>query len=250
MQTINRLVASFLLGMPILYGCSNNTAKNTDKNSAHSNPPISIKKPVNLPRKGLDFRGLQLGLERESLLEEALSLPSTFDDLSEKNFADQQLIEVIGTNEYAITNAKSDKPIIGAYSVANCVALIVYDLKTSNLAVAHISCLTDIQSLDSLFKDLGITNSKKLSNLTVGLIGGLPDWIDSPETAANILMYLKNKGLKPSYADILEKPHPINFAVDARTGEIILTKIPIPYRDYKGNSIGRAPIRKTFDSRK
>lgn len=130
---------------------------------------------------------------------------------------EQNLIRGIIQKEYAITNAASKTPLIATFGLGPCIALVVYDPETTTTALAHIDGTTKIESLGAIFDDFNIT-PEDFTRLRVGLIGGDGS---SRKIAINMIRYLQSKGVPISYADILSKPHPINFAVDSRSGEII-----------------------------
>ena len=230
MSRIPKIIVAALLGLQTT-GCDKSSDTNLRAPTNNNTPTITFpKNQVYIPPKGSDFRGLNLGLENEKLLEEALALPLGFPNEIQISEIDKSFTTWVSQGRYGITNSKSNKPLIGTYSVNNCVALIIHDYKTETTAIVHIDAGTEIDSLDKMLDDLPEIDFKSNTNsIEVRLIGGLLGWLDSYRTTVQISNYLKSKGIKLSFADIIDKPHPKHFVIDSRTGKIISTRLPDEY---------------------
>lgn len=166
-------------------------------------------------------------VKEQAILEDVLSLPSLFSPESVNKdkikMVDQSLTRGVIQTEYAITNATSDKPIIGTGGLGPCISLVIYDAHTNTAAVGHISPTTDVDSLDLIFFEFTEDLGKIGQHLEIGLIGGDST---SRNLAIRILKYLKERNVRVSYADILNKYHPLSFVIDSRTGEKIPNVVP------------------------
>lgn len=195
--------------------------------------------------------------KEKEILDEALVLPSIFDSRIGKvercKQVDQALVRGIIQKEYAITDAKSNKPIIGTFGVATCIALTVYDPKTKTAAIVHIDAGTEINSLGGIFWEID-KDYRKNSHLEVRLIGGN----HSRTLVISLLKFLKKIDIGISSADVLHKPYPSEVAIDSRTGQIIPNIFPIDRgqnvelrMQLAGLSgvITASPIKKGFDGR-
>jgi hypothetical protein len=74
--------------------------------------------------------------------------------------------------EMGFTNAESEKPILGTFGAAPCIAMAVYNPETKTAFLAHIDDLTDINSIEDLFYQLSADNRVTLE---AHLAGGLEE---------------------------------------------------------------------------
>lgn len=190
--------------------------------------------------------------KKQQLLNEALKLPSAFRGSEESNEVDQGHVRGIIQKEYAITDSKSEKPIIGTYGLGSCIALTIYDRENRVAAIAHIDGTTRIESLGRVFDEFD-KKDDSVSPLEIRLIGGNES---SRKMAIEILEYLKNRrDCKLVSTDILGKEHPSAFVINAENGAIIPNITPID----NGNEVQlrmqasgiaiNADLRKEFDGR-
>lgn len=208
--------------------------------------------PEPTPEDIKTFREKQAQRAREkAVLEKTLSLPKGFKEGTKRNI-DQELVRGILQKEYAITDATSEKPIIGTFGLGTCIALTVYDSKRRVGAIAHIDATTAIDSLDRIFYDLQESGVQINQQLIVGLIGGDSS---SRQLVVSLLDFLRNKSMSLSFADILDKPHPSTFVMDTKTGEIVPNIHPTDCgeeEDLRMKVAGlqmQAQIKKEFDGR-
>lgn len=195
-----------------------------------------------------EFQEIQKRRAKETeLLEAALELPTRTVPSRERQEVDQQLVRGVIQKEYAITNAKSNEPIIGTFGLGPCIAVTVYDAETQTAAVAHVDGTTRVDSLARIIDEF-----EDRSRIRVGLIGGDGS---SRKQAIQMIQFFQNMGINLDHADILSKSHPTAFVIDSRTGDITPNITPInngEAEDLRMQAAGLqmdAQIKKEFDGR-
>lgn len=218
-----------------------------------------ISKVLGLPEPdqtdAVEFERKQKEREQETeLLDEALRLPSAFDNERKERTVkvDQRLVRGIVQKEYAITDAESDKPIVGTFGLGPCIALTIYNRATRVAGIVHIDGTTNVDSLDRMFSEFQQDENSSGNPLELRLIGGDSS---SRKLAIKILKYLKSRGREVTSTDILEKKHPSAFVMDSRDGRIIPNVSPIDngeeeaLRMQASGLAMNAQIKKEFDGR-
>src|SRR5579872_5232496 len=128
----------------------------------------------------------------------------------EINFKPEQTVFVM-QQEYAVTDEKSDQPILTTGGAGSCIILALYDQKNKIAILAHIdnSCT---HSVASLLKDISIEH-------TVAHLAGS----DIEKDCLKVIEILEKNKIKIINADIVNDPtisEPASLAIDARTGDI------------------------------
>ena len=85
------------------------------------------------------------------------SIKSPLKNTCEINFKPEQTVFVI-QKEYAITNANSDKHILGSAGAGPCIILALYDSKNKIAVLSHIDGST-VDSISLLIKDISIQHT-------------------------------------------------------------------------------------------
>lgn len=211
-----------------------------------------LKLPNLTPTDIDEFKRIQAKREEDKgILNAALALPSAFNVREQRNTPRQEQIRGILQKEYAITNADSDIPIIGTFGLGPCIALTIYDPVTRLAALAHVDGTTRVDSLGRIFSDISVSKNE-FSRLQVGLIGGD---LSSRKQAVEMVRYLRNNDIKLSFVDIIDKPHPSAFVIDARNGAIIPNVTPTNNGEEKNLRMQlsglqmNGQIKKEFDGR-
>lgn len=127
----------------------------------------------------------------------------------EVDFKPDQTVFVL-QQEFAVTDANSDKPVLGTGGAGPCIILAIYDQKNKIAILAHvdISCLYDIPTL---FKNISIEHS------VAHISGGT----GCEEDSLKIIDILERHKIKIVNADIERDRYlPASLAIDARTGNI------------------------------
>jgi chemotaxis receptor (MCP) glutamine deamidase CheD len=135
---------------------------------------------------------------------------------------------VVLTHEYAVTNAASKKPVLGAYGASTCVILALYDSKNKIAVLAHIDTVADIKSLSNLLNDLSIENT--VAHLFGGcnvLMEGVH--ISSEDLCTSVVELLQRYDVNIVNSDIARdtsKLPPASLAIDSRSGKIYTPVTP------------------------
>ena len=125
----------------------------------------------------------------------------------------QELARNISQRAYGITDADSETPVIGTSGLGPCIAVTFYHEGVA--ALAHVDSMTDTDSLRDMLDEMGVEPGNP--DVEVRLIGGEPS---SRSLAIRILRSLQELGLEPIQVDIIDKAHPSQLAIDARSGEV------------------------------
>lgn len=156
----------------------------------------------------------------------------------------QHLARGIAQRAYGVTDAGSDQPVLGTSGLGPCIAVTFYHEGVA--ALAHVDSMTDTDSLRDMLDTMGIEPGTP--GVEVRLIGGEPSsrWL-----AIRILRSLQELGLEPTQADIIDKPHPSQLAIDARTGEVYYGYSPFDTgpEEPEGDPDLSFTLRKEFDGR-
>lgn len=140
------------------------------------------------------------------------------DKLREVFYGDYNLISGAHTNQTVMTNANSNRPILGTYGLGPCIAIVGYDPINKEGYLSH---NVPLKNLDDL-NDYPLQKLNK-NNLEFYLIGGTKEY---EYHIKNIKDYLNQKIENPRivYEDVIETNDPKkmgkSFALDTRNGEI------------------------------
>ena len=152
----------------------------------------------------------------------------------------QELARGISQRAYGVSNAESDMPVIGTSGLGPCIAVTFY--RNGVAAIAHVDSMTDTDSLGGMLREMGIEPGSP--DVQVRLIGGE---FSARHLAIRILRSLQGLGLKPEQADIINKPHPSQFAIDTRTGAIYYGYGPVIEAAEKPATEGDTSFRLHFE---
>lgn len=133
-------------------------------------------------------------------------------------YGDNNLVKLIGTGKATITNAEADKPIIGTYGLANCIAILGYNPKTKKAFLSHNIDKSKLEELNNpLIKEIGN------NNLEIYLIGGNGTYKENL-TAIYDYLNLKLKEYKLKEEDVLKPNDPKKMGksiiFDTRDGKV------------------------------
>lgn len=189
-----------------------------------------------------------LSEEEKGIIKKLLNLPSPFSEYSGDGF-DQSKATSIIPKEYAITDALSQKPIIGTFGLGNCIAIVIWNPEEKSAAVAHFDAATSIDSINYLFQEFGLHN---ISKLQISFVGGDPS---SVQMAIEMTKRIEFLGGKVSSADIIRNSRPSRFVIDSSSGKIFPDIQNIDNGDDLETRVTAAaigsnvPLKKKFDGR-
>lgn len=119
-----------------------------------------------------------------------------------------------------MTEADSDRPILGSYGAGPCFILALYDEKNKISLLAHISAIASLDAITQQLNHLSINDT--IAHLTGGAQG-------SEQRSMEIIDLLKKNRITVVSADIIrENPatNPASLAIDTRTGKIYSPVLP------------------------
>lgn len=156
----------------------------------------------------------------DALMQATYALPSTpYIAIETENFIPTEGAE-IGMNSAGITNAQSERPILGTYGIASCMGIAVYNpaLKTgglAHLAQSPTDCVSlSTHSQQALQKLLKTVRTDQNQPLEVRLMGPMHD---AKQFIGEVLTLLNDTPkLRILSADYIDKPYVTAFAMDTR----------------------------------
>lgn len=131
---------------------------------------------------------------------------------------------LLDTQTTGITNATSSKPILGSAGMGPCIGMAIYNRATKTLVVRHDPFLHPEMVTELIAK----ARKKDTEPLEFHFVGGELDpefsehhesYINALRTSLATVIAAPNTTVKTF--DVLDKPHPSGFAVDARNGRLI-----------------------------
>jgi hypothetical protein len=156
----------------------------------------------------------------DALMKAVYALPSTpYIAIEAEDFIPTEGIEV-GMNCAGITDAQSERPILGTYGIASCMGIAVYNPALQTGGLAHLAqSPTDCVSLSShseqaiqkLFKTIRTDQNQPLEVRLMGPMHNAKQFIGEVLTLLN-----DTPKLRILSADYIDKPYVTAFAMDTR----------------------------------
>lgn len=162
-------------------------------------------------KRKLDENRTEALREKHEKDEKLKSLQAPMRGLKRVDFKKSDSMTVL-QHEYAITNAESEKPVLGTFGAGPCLILALYDDKNKVAMLAHIDALTNLTSLSILFSRV----SKE--NTVAHLFGGN---LSSKAMCIDVADLVERNNIKIVNADIVRFDFSsASLAIDSRTGSI------------------------------
>ncbi len=155
----------------------------------------------------------------------------------------------ISQQEMGYTDATSERPVLATFGAGPCVILAIHNPDTKTATLAHIDRLTELNSTDQMFYQLGKEGD---SPLEVHLAGGDSSSIEMVTKLVNQIAAKDNVVIKS--ADIIGNGFEgKRLAIDARTGEVF-TDFEVDQLDMGPNADAKmqfmpTPLQLGFDDR-
>ena len=127
------------------------------------------------------------------------------------------------SNCEGITNADSEYPILGTQALASCLGIALYNKKTKTAKVVHDIGGNLAATFEHALKEI---RKNKSDGIELHLIGAYDDEDPRSNYLVEELEFLLQSVRKQPHVtlktfDVLDRPHPTDFAIDSRNGKLI-----------------------------